>query len=80
MPKSNQYLLLPDISLIHFIKLLFYKLDGTNWIDVCPDNNNLLATVGDGRNVKIYDRRGSKIVKIIDTLHSCNISQITSYS
>lgn len=41
---------------------------GTYSIDVCPTDNNLLAAAGADKNVKIVDRRESKIVKTIDTL------------
>ncbi len=48
-------------------------LVATHWIDVCPANNNLLATTGSDKQVKIYDRREAKIVKIIETGHSGTI-------
>ena len=41
----------------------------TLWIDVCPSNQNLLATAGSDKKIKIYDRREAKIVKIIDPTH-----------
>ena len=37
--------------------------------DVYPNNSNLLATAGDDKTIKIFDRRESKIVKIIDSIH-----------
>ncbi len=43
----------------------------TAWIDVCPRDANLLAAGGHDYNVKVYDRRESKIVKTFgDGLHS----------
>lgn len=42
----------------------------TLWIDVCPNNGNLLASGGDDRNIKIFDKRVSTIVKTFDHIHS----------
>mgnify|MGYP003876923619 CR=1 FL=1 len=43
---------------------------GTWWIDVCRSDCNLLAAGGRDNNLKIYDRRESRIVKIFgDGLH-----------
>lgn len=39
-------------------------------IDVCPSNGNLVATAGSDHRVKIYDRRESKMIKTLNTLHS----------
>lgn len=65
----------PMISFFHFELITYYQLPigWTNWIDVCPSNNNLLATAGSDLNVKIYDRRESKIVKTIDANHTGTI-------
>ena len=38
-----------------------------------PCRSNLLASGGYDKNIKIYDRRVSKIVKTIDDIHSGNI-------
>lgn len=42
----------------------------TRWIDVCQNNPNLLASGGEEFNVKIFDRRESKIVEIFEKIHS----------
>ena len=42
----------------------------TFWIDVCPIDGNLLASGGEDHDIKIYDRRESKIVKVFSDLHS----------
>ena len=36
----------------------------TNWIDVCPENGNLLASGGEDNNVKIFDKRELNIVQL----------------
>ena len=42
-------------------------------IDVCPTNGNLLAAGGRcSKSVMIYDRRESKIVKTLGSIHSGN--------
>ena len=57
-------------SIIFFNEFKSSRL-GTWWIDVCPDDENLLAAGGKDNNVKIYDRRESRIVKTFgDELHS----------
>ena len=48
-------------------------LDWTNWIDVCQSNGNLLAAGGDDKNVKIFDKRESKIVRTFYGIHRSNI-------
>ena len=45
----------------------------TIWIDICQSNGNLLATGGGDQNVKIFDKRESKIVKTFDGIHSSKI-------
>ena len=42
----------------------------TCWIDVYPTDANLLAASGNDDNIKIYDRRVSKIVKTFKSIHS----------
>ena len=44
----------------------------TIWIDVCQNNGNLLATVGRGHGVLIFDKRTSKIVQLFDNIHNSN--------
>ena len=54
------------------------------WIDICPTDANLVAFGGVDRDVKIYDRRESKIVRIFsfhagkilfDTNHLIHLTQ-----
>ena len=45
----------------------------THWIDVCQGNGNLLATGGEENNIKIFDKRESKIIKTFDDIHTGNI-------
>ena len=45
----------------------------TCWIDVCPENGNLLASGGEDNNVKIFDKRESKIVRTFDGIHTGSI-------
>jgi WD40 repeat protein len=40
------------------------------WIDVCQSNGNLLASGGDDKAIKIFDKRESKIVKTFQGIHS----------
>lgn len=44
-------------------------IDYTNWIDVCKNDVNLVASVGD-ENIKIYDRRVFDLVKTFENVHS----------
>ena len=48
---------------------------GTKWID-CREDGNLLATAGDDKDVKIYDKRLNKIVKKYHNLHSGKYSEM----
>lgn len=48
---------------------MFFKVD-TNWLDVCPNNGNLLAAAGYDKNIKIYDHREAKIVKVFEMMHT----------
>ena len=52
---------------LHFIK--YFSIDHTRWIDVCPTDENLLATCGHDMDIKIYDRRESKIVRTFYDIH-----------
>ena len=45
----------------------------TQWIDVCQSNGNMLVTGGRDENVKIFDKRESKIVQTFDGIHTRNI-------
>lgn len=45
----------------------------TLWIDVCPNNGNLLASGGQDENIKIFDKRQSKIVQTFDDIHNGDI-------
>ncbi len=45
-------------------------IDWTVWIDVCQSNGNLLASGGQDSIIKIFDKRGSKIVKTFQGVHS----------
>ena len=48
-------------------------LDGINWIDVCPNNENLLATASGEKSLKIFDKRQSKVVQTLEIIHTCKI-------
>lgn len=41
----------------------------TFWIDACPSNGNLIASGGEDKSIKLYDKRSSRIVKIFNELH-----------
>lgn len=53
----------------YLIRLYSHFIDLTNWIDVCPNNGNLLAAGGYDKNIKVYDHRESKVVKTFDGIH-----------
>ena len=57
--------------------LTFDTIEITHSIDVCPSNGNLLATNTE-KDIKIFDKRGSTIVKTFDKVHSSRI-RLTSY-
>ena len=40
------------------------------WIDVCQNDGNLLASAGEDHNIKIYDRRASKIIQTFNEIHT----------
>lgn len=41
-------------------------------IDVCQSDGNLLASGGRDSDIKIFDKRNSKIVKVFSGNDSCN--------
>mgnify|MGYP003877618977 FL=1 len=52
---------------------MFILLVWTRWIDVCQSNGNLLVSGGDSMDVKIFDKRKSKIVQTFDDIHKSNV-------
>lgn len=46
------------------------------WMDVCPNEGNLIAFGGTDRAAKIFDRRKSQVVKTFRGLHSGKYSQL----
>ena len=50
-----------------------HLVDFTNWIDICQSNGNILVAGGIYKNVRIFDKRGSKIVQTFDDIHNGNI-------
>ena len=44
-------------------------VDYTAGIDICQQDGNLLVTGGMDTNIKIYDRRESKFVRIFEEAH-----------
>ena len=49
-------------------------VDNILWIDICQSDGNMLAAGGWSRNVKIFDKRVSKIVQTFQDIHKSNIS------
>ena len=43
------------------------------WIDVCQSDGNILVSGGTERQVKIFDKRKSKIAQTFDNIHTGNI-------
>jgi hypothetical protein len=41
----------------------------TYWIDVCQSNANLLASGGNEKAIKIFDKRESKIIKTFEYVY-----------
>ena len=64
------FLLSIDNLVCYILNKLLFIGNYTFWIDVCPTDSNLLASGGEGMNIKIYDRLESRIVKTIDDIHS----------
>ena len=58
-----------DSCLIPHLSLL----DWTFWIDVCQNDGNMLASGGTDVNLKIFDKRESKIVQTFNEIHLGNI-------
>ena len=46
----------------------------TLWIDVCPNDGNLLAATGAGKIIQIYDKRALKLIKTFEKEHLGNIA------
>ena len=67
------FLLSIDNLLRYILNDFLFIVYTTYWIDVCPTDSNLLVSGGTDKNIKIYDRRESKIVKTIDDIHSRKI-------
>lgn len=63
-----------------FTRINDVNLDRTNWIDVCPNDGNLLAFGGSDKSVKIYDRRKAKIAKVISRADSHNGYHLISWT
>lgn len=68
--------LLSNLSFDFKIVDRFDAKPDTYWIDVCPNNGNLVAVIGHYKNVKILDKRESKVVKVILGCPSCKIHSI----
>ena len=50
-----------------------HLLATTSWINICPGDGHMMAAGGLDKNVKIFDRRESSIVKTFDDIHTGNI-------
>ena len=61
-------LLFAAFSLECAYPLTFVTIGNTHSIDVCPSNGNLLAA-STQKDIKIFDKRGSTIVKTFDNVH-----------
>ena len=55
------------------LDLIFTFLECTYWVDVCQSDGNMLASGGTDGQVKIFDKRESKIVQTFDGIHTSNI-------
>lgn len=44
------------------------------WMDVCPNDANLLASCTSAKNIAVYDRRQSKKVRFLENHHSSETS------
>ena len=49
--------------------ILLLIIDDIYWIDICPNNGNLLAAGDSNGRIKIVDKREAKIVKIFEDIH-----------
>ena len=54
-----------------------FIIGDSHWIDVCQNNGNLLASCGLDEDVKIFDKRESKIVQTFNGIHESNSFQMT---
>lgn len=54
---------------------LYYLLlvDDSRWIDVCPNNGNLLVSGGGDLIVRIFDKRKSGVAQNFESIHSRKI-------
>ena len=71
-----------DLLLISLFKLHNIEsviLEWTHWIDVCQNDGNLLASGGNDNNIKIFDKRESKIIKTFDDIHSGNNLDVLNF-
>ena len=50
----------------------FTSLGVTYWIDVCQSDGNMLASGDSNKQLKIFDKRKSKIVQTFDGIHTGN--------
>lgn len=65
-----RFVVIRYFSLLISLRQHSFLKGSTNYIDVCPNNGNLLASCGTDLNVKIFDKRELKIVKTFDTKFS----------
>ena len=55
--------------------MFFHFIGVAGWIDANQTNGNFLVSGGGDYNVKVFDKRESKIVKNFDDVHSCTDSK-----